>query len=67
MADDTVDMETLKKKYPESLGWDLIPLGNKVIAVNQWGRVRKVVHERPLVPEDRIPIPKSWRYKPRTE
>jgi hypothetical protein len=66
MAEDQIDLEALRLKYPASRGWDVFPLGNKILAVNRWGGARKVVHTRPLIPEERIPIPESWRYKPRT-
>ena len=62
-----MDLETLKERYPPSKRWDLIPLGNRIIAVNRRGGAKKVVHRKPLLPEGTIPIPESWRYKPRTK
>ena len=67
MEEDTLDLEPFKKRYPASLGWDVFPLGNKILAVNRWGGARKGVHTRPLLPEGSIPTPESWCYKPRAK
>ena len=60
-----MDLDHLKRRYSPSSGWDLIEIGNRVVAVDRWGGAQKVVHHKPLLPEGTIRIPESWRYKPR--
>lgn len=62
-----MELERLKQKYPASQGWDLIPVGNRIIAVNRWGGAQKIAHRKPTLPEGMIRVPESWRYKQRAK
>lgn len=58
-----MDLEKLKQEYPPSRGWDLLPLGNRIIAVNRWGGAQRLAYRKPLLPQGTIAIPVSWRFK----
>lgn len=62
-----MDLETLRQEYPTSQGWDLIPLGNRFIAVNRWGGAQKIAYRKSLLPEGAIHVPESWCYKQRAK
>ena len=51
-----------EKDYPAREGWQIIPLGNRVIAHNKWGGAREVIETKPLS-EKKTKFPTSWRYK----
>lgn len=51
-----------EKDFPAREGWEVLSVGNRVIAHNRWGGARIVIEEKPVRPDSGL-WPSSWRYK----
>jgi len=56
--------DRLRREYPARMGWELIEIGNRVIAHNRWGGAREVAHRFDLG-QGSVRLPRSWRLKDR--